>query len=131
MLDILSYPDYTLGPPWLHLERNFENGASRTARKRYFDIDLCTYSILQESIVTDLLRRIYKNSVRHSSVSIVYCGPAMAGTVEKFSKLKACRRLESAISSLVIANTVKASFHSKFFQLMYKHYAVFNSPKFT
>ena len=59
------------------------------ARKRYFDIDLCTYSILQESIVTDLLRRIYKNSVRHSSVSIVYCRPAMVGTGEKVSKLKA------------------------------------------
>ena len=47
------------------------------ARKHYVEIDLCTYSILQESNVID-----YYTKNRHMYVYIVCFGPTIFGTGE-------------------------------------------------
>ena len=38
MLDILSFPESTMGPVWLGPEKNCENDGSQMAGKRYFAI---------------------------------------------------------------------------------------------
>ena len=44
LLDILPYPESTIGPPWLGLEKIFKNEYPQKAGKRYFVIDLCKHS---------------------------------------------------------------------------------------
>ena len=46
VLDVPLYPEPTVGSPWLCPQKKFQNGGSQMAKKRYFEIDLCTYSIL-------------------------------------------------------------------------------------
>ena len=45
VLDILLYPESTIGLPWLGPEENFQNESSQMAEKRYFQIGLCKYCI--------------------------------------------------------------------------------------
>ena len=44
VLDCLSYPEPTIGPPWLGPEKNIQNRGSQKARRRYFQIGFCKYS---------------------------------------------------------------------------------------
>ena len=44
LLDILPYPESTIGPPWLGLEKIFKKEHPQKAGKRYFVIDLCIHS---------------------------------------------------------------------------------------
>ena len=45
MLDILLYPECTMGPPWLGPEKIFLNKGSQKGKKRYIQIGFCKYSI--------------------------------------------------------------------------------------
>ena len=42
---------FTMDPPLLSLENNFQNGGSHMAEECYFNIGFCRYSISQESHV--------------------------------------------------------------------------------
>ena len=44
LVDILSYPESTIRPTMVVPEKNFQNGGSRIARKRYFEIGFCKNS---------------------------------------------------------------------------------------
>ena len=45
VLDILSYPEFTIRPTMVEPEKNFQNGGSHIAGKRYFGIGFFIYSI--------------------------------------------------------------------------------------
>ena len=49
--------------------RNFQNGGTHMAEKRYSEIDFCKYSISKENDVTNIPRRIYIKRARHPFVS--------------------------------------------------------------
>ena len=68
---------------------------------------------------------------KHSLVSSVYYRVHHSWALRKTFKLKAHRKLETAIFSLVFANTVNASLSYTFFQLFYKYYVAFNCSKIT
>ena len=44
VLDILLYPESSMGPSWLGQEKNFFNLASQKLGKSYFMIGFCKYS---------------------------------------------------------------------------------------
>ena len=44
VLDILSYPESNMGPPWLGQEKKFQNGGSQQSGKRCFMIGFCKCS---------------------------------------------------------------------------------------
>ena len=94
------------GPPWLGLEKNLQNKGPRKAGKRYFEIGCCKCSISLESYFIYLLRRVYRNCVRHSFISRVYYRAHHGWAWRKIFKIKVLGRLENAILRLVVANAV-------------------------
>ena len=58
LLDIPSYPESTIGPPWLGPEKIFQHKSSQKAGKCYFKIGFCVISTVVQAVCS---LQLFKN----------------------------------------------------------------------